>query len=840
MTKREKAPKADRPDAAEHPWRLFSNQIGMAAVAGEAFSPVTMPPTPQPFGGLALDLRATARALRRRPSFALTAVGTIALGIGAATAMFSTVDAVLLRSLPYQDPERLVAIMPGQFVANRDIDLMRQRFATLDQVAGFSPGWLMPLIELDEPRQVNAARISGNMFPMVGVPPLLGRTFGMEAEAPGEGRVAVLGYTLWQDAFGADSGIVGRSIALDGTRFTVIGVMPRDFQLFDWQSDLFIPMTMSRDAFTWTGATGLTYGRLRPGRTLDHATAELGTVVPAIRNAFEYQSDWGHGGIISLHESLVGDVTRMIWLLFGAVLFLVLIATGNVANLLLVRANERRAELALRTSLGAPLHRIVRLLLSESLCIGVIGGLLGVGLAMIGVRVLPDLLPRDLPRLGEIAMSGRVLLFALCTTLITSVGFGLAPIAQAWTTNLAGTLRESRAGASRAARLRGGLVSLQVAFSLVLLIGAAVMGRSLLSLLGVDRGLRSDHLLTAAVMPAGVRDAEALRAFWREALRRIEGIPGVAGAATILHLPTAGRTWMTDIEVVGQPLSPDQPRPRAAWQSVSAGYFATAGVPVLAGRPFTDADHATAPRVVAVNAAFAARHFPGESPLGRQITAGNATWRQLATIVAVVGGVRHDSLSAAPAPEIYVPFEQNVVWATGLVVRTMTDPRAVGSAVQERIWSVNPNVPVTNLRTMDELFSASLERPRLILSVLAVFAGLGLLLGAVGIYGLVAYGVQQRRRELGIRAALGANARALRGLVLRGGIRSALGGVLVGIPVALALSRVLQGMVHGVAAADPLSFVLVPVGLVTVACLASWIPAREASRSSGMAVLREE
>jgi predicted lysophospholipase L1 biosynthesis ABC-type transport system permease subunit len=244
--------------------------------------------------------------------------------------------------------------------------------------------------------------------------------------------------------------------------------------------------------------------------------------------------------------------------------------------------------------------------------------------------------------------------------------------------------------------------------------------------------------------------------------------------------------------------------------------------------------------VVAVNAAFAARHFSGESPLGRQITAGNASGRQSATIVAVVGGVRHDSLSAAPAPEIYVPFEQNVVWATGLVVRTMTDPRAVGSAVQERIWSVNPNVPVTNLRTMDELFSASLERPRLILAVLAVFAGLGLLLGAVGIYGLVAFGVQQRRRELGIRAALGANAGALRRLVLRGGIRYALGGVLVGVPVAFALSRALQGMVHGVAAADPLSFVLVPLGIVTVACLASWIPAREASRSNGMAVLREE
>lgn len=791
--------------------------------------------------GLALDLRATVRALRRRPAFALTAVVTIALGIGACTAMFSAVDAILLRGLPFREAERLVAVMPRQFVANRDIDQLRQRLQSLDQVASFSPGWLMPLIELDEPRQVNAARLSGNMFPMVGVAPLLGRTFGTEAEAPGEGRVAVLGYDLWREVFGGDEAIVGRSIALDGARYTVVGVMPAGFQLFDWQSDLFVPMTMDRGAFTWAGATSFTYGRLRAGRSLAEADVELRAVVPGIREAFQYTSDWGTGvGIISLQESLVGNVRRMIWLLFGAVLFLLLIAAGNVANLLLVRASERRAELALRASLGAPMRRIARLLLGESLILGATGGLMGIGLAMAGVRYLPELLPPDLPRLGEIAMNGRILVFAVITTSVASMVFGLAPIAQTWTAGLASAMREIRAGSASGKRLRGGLVALQVAFALVLLIGASIMGRSLLSLLRVDRGLRSDHLLTAGVMPTAMRDPEQVRAFWREALRRIEGLPGVTGAATILHLPTAGRTWMADIDVAERPTAPGQPKHRSAWQAVSAKYFATAGVPILAGRPFAETDNAASQQVVAVNTAFASRLFPGESPLGRQIIAGNATARRTATIVAVVGSVRHDSLSAAPAPEIYVPFEQNVVFATGLIVRTVAEPRAIASAVKERIWSVNPNVPVVNLRSMDDVFAASLERPRLIMSVLAVFAALGVLLGAIGIYGLVAFGVQQRRRELGIRAALGAGTGSLRGLVVRGGVRYALVGVLIGVPIALALSQALRGVVHGVSAADPLSFGLVPIAIVLVAALASWIPARQAARSDPMAVLRED
>ncbi|MEP7347461.1 MAG: FtsX-like permease family protein, partial [Gemmatimonadaceae bacterium] len=595
------------------------------------------------------------------------------------------------------------------------------------------------------------------------------------------------------------------------------------------------------DELTWKGATGFAFGRLRLGQSIASSSAEVASLAPVMREAFEHTPDWARGASsMGLQEYLVGNVSRMLWFLFGSVVCLLLIASGNVANLLLVRAAERRPELALRRSLGAPTSRIARLLLGESLVLGAGGGVIGVAIAMFCVRYLPSLLPRDLPRLGEVSLNGRVLAFAALATLGPALAFGLAPVLQTWKSGLGSALRQSRTGARSSERVRGMLVSLQVALSLVLLVGAAIMGRSLTSLLNVDRGLRSDHLLTATVQPTGMDSSEEVRAFWRETLSRIEAIPGVTSAATILHLPTSGRSWNANIGVEGRPLASGDVPSRAAWQAVSSTYFATAGIPVLQGRPFAATDLAQAARVVAVNSAFVQRIFPNESPIGRRIVAGNATNNEPATIIAVVGGVRHDSLSAPPAPEIYVPIEQTVVYATALVVRTSTDPVGLASAVRSRIYSVSRNTPVTNMRSMDEVFMASLERPRLILSVLALFAGMGLVLGAVGIYGIVAYGVQQRVRELGIRAALGADAGSLRGLVLWGGVRFALLGAVVGVPVALALSRLIRGLVFGVAPTDLLSFSVAPMVLVLVAAVASWLPARRAARSDPMRALREE
>ena len=791
-------------------------------------------------GGMALDLRATLRGLRRRPAFSVTATVTLALGIGATTAVFSIVDAILLKPLPFAEPHRLVAIWPDRFLASREVAYLRDHARSYDQVALFSPGWLMALTDVEVPQQLNAGRISGNLFSMVGVRPFLGRTFGLEAEQPANSRVAVLGWTVWQLVFGGDSAIVGRSIVLNGGSYEVLAVMPRGFQLFDEDSDMWIPMTMNPEDFTWAGATSFAYGRLRPGTGLPEANAELPSLVRGAQAEFRHPEEWAREfSVIGLHDSLVGGVKRMLWLLFGAVAFLLLIATANVANLLLVRTSERRHELALRLSLGAPALRLARLLLSEAIVLGIAGGVAAVGIAMLCVRLIPRLLPGDLPRVEEIALDGRVLGFALAVTLLPSLVLALAPIAHALRNSTAARLRESRGGRPGGERTRGMLVAAEVAMALVLLVGASLMGRTMIALFNVDPGLRAERLLTARMQPSVANGEESVRAYWRELLAQLEAVPGVVSAATILHLPTIGRSWRTHVTFEGRTPAPGAAPDRAAWQSVSEGYFATAGIPLLAGRDFAPTDRTGAPRVVIVNDAFATRFYPGESPLGKRFTT-SSTSDEPMTVIGVVGGVRHDSLNAPPVPEVYVPMEQVYVGSTSLVVRTSGDPLALAGAIRDRIRSVDRNVPISDMRTMDDLLSASLHRPRLLLTVISLFAGLGLSLGLVGIYGVVAYGVQQRVRELGIRAALGADAGRLNRLVVRGGLRYALAGIALGVPVALALSRALRGFVFGVATTDPVSFTMVPIVLLLVALAACWIPARRASRSDPMEVLRAE
>jgi predicted permease len=472
--------------------------------------------------------------------------------------------------------------------------------------------------------------------------------------------------------------------------------------------------------------------------------------------------------------------------------------------------------------------------------LGLLGGAGGIALAWLGVRALPAILPPNLPRLGEIALDGRVLLAAAILTIATVLAFGIAPSLGGVAAGRFEQLRTGRGAASSGERTRGALVALEMGLAVVLTVGAALMLRTLASLTSVDPGFRTDHLLTMRLQPAGFDSDVALRAYWQDVLTRVEEIPGVVSAATILHLPTSGRTWQAPIEVEGRPLAPGASPQRSAWQVVSTGWFRTAGVPVLSGRDFDGSDVASAPRVIAVNGAFVARHFPGEDPIGKRIKAGNATQNEIATIVAVVGGIRHDSLNADPRPEVYVPFGQRIVWATSLVLRTTADPAIIAALARERIWSVNRNVPISEVRTMDELYHASLGRPRMVLVLLSAFSIVGLMLGSVGIYGVVAYGVRQRTREIGIRAALGADRADIAKMVVGSGVRWAVVGVALGIPVALAASRLMRGLVFGIGATDPLSFAVVPVVLLTVATVASWIPARKASNTDPTVVLRSE
>lgn len=775
------------------------------------------------------NLRRAMWALARRPAFAITAALSLGVGIGSTTMVLSVVNAVLLRPLPYATPDRLVAIAPDHAFAQREVEAIGERAKSYDIVASVSPGWLMALTDVPAPRQLDAARVSGQFFGMLGIAPMLGRTFGADAELPDRGNVAVLSYELWQASFGGDPKILGRSIVLNRESYVVVAVMPRAFRALGFRSDLWTPMTRDPSAMWWTGATQLAYARVRPGVSVRSASAELTPLLATIQRDFHLRADWLQATrVVGLRESMVGAIRPTLIVLFAAVVFLLALATANVATLGLVRAAERRHELAVRASLGASVRQIAMVLLVESVVLGAAGGIIGVALAYAGTGILHRVLPPSVPRIEEIAVDGRVLAAALAVTGLVSVLFGLVPLAEARIAGVTARLRAGRTTTGAGARARRIVVSLEVALALVLAIGATLMGRTLVALADVDPGLRADRLLTMRLQPTADGD-DARRAYWHDVLARVRALPGVVSAATVMHLPLGGRAWDADITVEGRARQPDAPPPRAHWQVVSPMYFATAGIPIVRGRDFRESDGAHGPRVIAVNSAFAARLFPGEDPIGHRLRATHATDDSLATIVAVVGSVRHDSLNVQPGPEVYVPLDQKTVFATGLMVRTREEPAALVAAIRGQIVAVDRNVPISDVRTMSDILAASLGRQRMMLTLLGVFASMGLLLSAVGIYGVVAYGVRQRTREMGIRMALGANTRAIYRLVVGEGVGYAALGVIAGVPVALALTRLMRGLVYGVSPTDPISFALIPTALVIVATAASWIPAHRAA-----------
>jgi predicted permease len=772
--------------------------------------------------------------------FAAAAALTLALGIGANTAMFSVVRSIVLRPLPYAEPERLLVVWPERLLGSREVAYLRDNARTLDLVGAFSPGWLMGLTGVDRPTQVSGARISGDLFGLLGVRPRLGRTFDQDAEAPGRDRVAVLSDALWRRSFGADPAIVGRSIVLDQQSYAVVGVMPPDFQILDTDTDLWTPLTMDPSAMHWAGQVAQLVGRLAPAATQEAAAAEIRVLAATMGRAFSQPDDWAaSAGVAGWQETLIGGVRPTLLVLLGAVAFLLLISAANVANLLLVRTEERRHEFALRFSLGASPAQVALGLLGESLVLAVLGGAGGLALGAAALRLAPLALPPDVPRVAEIGLDATVLLVAGGVTLLTALGFGIAPAVHAARDASGEWLRSGRGGGGRRGTRRA-LIVVEVAMALVLLGGAGLMIRTVRALAAVDPGFRPERLLTMQLQPSGFATRDELRSYWRSLLDRVRETPGVEAAGSVLHLPTGGRKWLADVEVEGRPLEPGATPPRTAWQAVSAGYLATAGIPVLAGRDLGPDDRAESARVVLVNTDFASRLFPGSSPLGRRIRAGYATRQEWATIVGLVGSVRHDSLNGAPGPEIYLPFEQTGVAANALVVRTGGDPAALAPAILAAVREGRAEVPIANVRTMEDVLAASIRRQRSVLTLLGLFAGVGLALGAIGIYGVVAYGARQRAREIGIRVALGASAGSVIGLVVRDGMAWACAGIALGLPLALALGGVLRSLVYGVPTTDPVAFGAAAALLLAVALVASWVPARGAARADPTAVFREE
>jgi len=784
-------------------------------------------------------LRFASRALMRRPAFTATALLSIALGLASAITVYSVIDATLLRPLPYPAPEQLVAIGNDQFLANREVAALRQQAQSYTNIGSFSPGWLFPLTGPTPALLVNAGKVSGNFFEIMGVRPILGAGFGMSAETPGNHRVAVLGEDLWNRAYHRDPAIVGQSITLDSRPYLVTGIMPRAFHPIDAGADLWIPMAMDPSDQPWASAITLVVARLRPGASVATASAEMRMIAPRMEKEFQHTAGWATGVTIQgAEERALGSVRPVLIVLSMAVVLLLLTATANVANLLLVRTTERRQELAVRSSLGATARQLGALVLTECLLLGIIGGVLGLVGAFAAVRTLPHILPAGFPRVAEIAISGRVLVGAAILTMLVCALFAIAPSLLGTAENVGIRLRSGRTIAGGGARTRGLFLATEVALAVVLLAGAALMGRTMFALGQVDRGIRSDHVLTMRVMPGG-KTADARRVYWTEVLERVRHLPGVRSAATVLHLPMGGRKWSANVLVDGRPVAPGAAPARSAWQSVSPDYFATVGIPVVAGRPFTTADDANAPKVIAVNGVFAAKIFPGENPIGKRVSAGNATGGDTATIVAVVGNVRHDSLNVPAGAELYVPYAQNPVGATGVVIRTTGEPAAMAGVLRDQVQAVDPAAPITDVRAMDEVYARSMQRPRMVLVLMGVFASIALLLSAIGVYGVVAYGVRQRLREIGIRVALGADHWSIRRLVVGQGLGYAILGVTVGLPIALALTRFMRGLVFGIATSDALSFVVVPVVLLLIAGIASMLPTRIAVRGNPTDVLRE-
>ena len=798
------------------------------------------------------DLRYAVRSLLRRPGFAAVVVLTLALGIGANTAIFSVVNAVLLRPLPYADPERLVMVW------GRYADFGRTSTSLPDFVdwkAGATSFAQMAarhnavfnLTGDGEPEQLTADRVTANFFPTLGVRPQLGRAFLPEEEkVGGDDDVVVLSHGLWQRRFGGDPRIVGREVTLSGRPFTVIGVAPRDFR-FLRDVDLWAPARM--DTVGQRRAEYLTvFGRLKPGVTVQQAGAELAGVLKRLAEQYPETNATLQSEVVAMKDDLVGDVRPALLVFSGAVGLVLLIACANVANLLLARAAAREREVAVRVALGAGSGRLVRQLLTESVVLSVIGGAAGLVLASLAVSALRASGTEILPRLGEVRVDVAVALFALLLAVVTGLLFGLAPALRVGGGGggaLHAALREGARGAAGGAvtRLRNALVLGEVAVAVVLLVGAGLLIRSFDKLNRVDPGFNPRGVLTYGVILPRARygNLEEVPAVYERLLERTRQIPGVRHAAVSTTLPMEGTGyWSFAIEgrqsVTGGPGQDLQPF------DVSPDYFRTLGVPLRSGRLIEPSDAPGAPRVAVVNEELVKRYFGGKDPVGARLTYGDPTdtaavwW----TVVGVVGTVAQEGLKAKPYAQMYRPIAQAPARGLWVSMRTAGDPLAAATAARAALKAVDAELPLNDMQTMEQRVADSLAQPRVSVTLLTVFAAVALALAAVGIYGVVSYAVTQRTREIGIRMALGAKQGDVLRLVVRQGMLPAVAGVALGLAGALAATRAMASLLYGVGAADPLTFAVVALFLATVALVATYVPARRATRVAPTEALRYE
>lgn len=791
------------------------------------------------------DLRYAVRMLVKRPAFTLIAIVTLALGIGINTSIFSVINSVLLKPLPYQDPEKLITLRSNESAPDlADIRDWSQSYVSVGGIV------TMPLDFTggSEPAQWMTGMVTGGYFETLGIKPLLGRTIGFDDDKEGNPFVTVLSHETWQKQFGGEAQIIGRTIPLSGNSYTVIGVMPPAFKSPRETAEAWAPLHVTNSlAAKYRGVHFLrSYLRLKDTVTIAQAQAEMRGIDQRLAAAYPAEEKNRRGILFGLHERIVGQSRNALLILFGAVSLVLLIACVNFASLLLARAAEREREFVIRAALGAGRGRLIRQLLTESILIAVAGGVLSVVFAMWGIDLLTALRPADLPRLDEIAIDRRVLFFTLGVSVLVGLIFGLLP---AWTSSrsqVGEALKEGgRSATSGAARrrLRKSLVVLETAFAVVLLIGAGLLIRSFSQLRAVKTGFNAENVLTMRIDLPEARYKEITKqtAYRRAVLAEVNSLPGV-GAAMVSELPLSGDRLMHDFAVEGRPVAPGD-EPDVETRSIEGDYFRTMQIPLLAGRLLTDQDNENAQLVGVVNEALVRRFFPNESPIGARVRWARDEEIHWITIVGVAGDVKHFGLNDTELPALYTPYSQSGrEWKRwmNLAIRSPQDSAALAAAVKSRLWKIDSQIPATKIRPMTEVISASVATERFNMLLLGVFAGLALVLAAIGIYGVVAYSVTQRTHEIGIRVALGAQSKDVLRLVISQGMSLVLIGLAIGLAAAFGLTRLMRTLLFNISPGDPLTFALVAFVLTFIALLACSIPARRATKVDPMISLRYE